>query len=1114
RLFYFALNDLIENRGHIDYEGDAFLEFQTLYENWVEALETVGILMPCEAIEKFQNILCNQTMTTAKKKIALEKIFVLPKDSELQTQCRGVLSLLSGGTTKLSVIFRDGQFREEEIDKIRLTDRSFGVRISDLQFHFLETTKAIFDWGRVGESYRKFQSISFEKVDSYTRHFEELQMLKTYIETHVKKEYGTFFRSHKIENNYCAYMNRSLSGSGSQIVETTCTQENFYRFLKENLPKTNTAEHDEIMQKIKKKEFLQKEFLQEDIPFEKNWIELSYMLERMEQYHSFLNETDENGRSTKEKIQDIFMMGLSPISEMTVREGGLTPWIAKEYPEPQRPWTYKKPSEKKRRQRPQITKRKNKCKYLLGEHVLPLNSLLYNYYLVFNELNSLTINKRPISVELKQDIIRDVFMTGRIISKTLLMQYLIQRKLMDRRGVLAGFDQEFKTNLWIYRAFQVILRISSEEFATKYDMIEDIILWCTLCNRSQNHLLILENYITMQYGAELSNQQIKEIMKLELSGWGQVSRKFLMEYTIPTKEKNAKSHTIIETLWHTNETTTSLVRSETSLITQLTEENHKLFDTNSYLPEDMLDEFPDTAPLKKSVWQAVQIALEVEKIMGKPPERIVFSGERHWQNQSVIARKEFLLHTYKNTDGLTDKNNFLEEISGYSDGQFKNDVLFLYYMQHGKCMYTGKKIDLEAALQEKKYVLDDIVPYDTTHEDHVYNKVLVQKKAISLQYPLDKTVQEKQSVFWKFLRTEGLLDFRKYEKLTETKITSHEENRFLPISEVLTAAHYILEDILKDTKITYLQAETVDLFVEECALKIVENPTNAFPKGKRAYLNCVTLDVVAERLDWNIETHLPTVKKIMRETKGLVTRYIPSISFVDTRYLPSIYFDAPEEYMSLVEHKIKNKTVKTIEHIIRRNCEVLQYLTEEKQLVEPKILIEQIDINALFEVDETRLYITGRTGNRLEARNGMPLFLSKPSTEYMQKVYQHVKSKSVMEQKKSGFTSEDNLKLYDAITEKFYDGEHESDGEMNIFSMGRGSFQALELQAQCEFLYQSILLFQCTTMNSDLRLIGGAKNAGRLRVHCNIEKTEKLYWVQQSHTGLLERKVDLSKVNS
>ena len=58
-----------------------------------------------------------------------------------------------------------------------------------------------------------------------------------------------------------------------------------------------------------------------------------------------------------------------------------------------------------------IERMTNKCTYLIGEDVLPKNSLLYSKYMVLNELNNLKIRGNKISVELKQRIYKYLFCT-------------------------------------------------------------------------------------------------------------------------------------------------------------------------------------------------------------------------------------------------------------------------------------------------------------------------------------------------------------------------------------------------------------------------------------------------------------------------------------------------------------------------------------------------------------------------------------------------------------------------------------------------------------------------------------------------------------------------------
>ena len=59
----------------------------------------------------------------------------------------------------------------------------------------------------------------------------------------------------------------------------------------------------------------------------------------------------------------------------------------------------------------------DKCTYLIGEDVLPKDSLLYSKFMVLNELNNLRLDGQKISVELKQKIYRDVFCRSRKVTQ-------------------------------------------------------------------------------------------------------------------------------------------------------------------------------------------------------------------------------------------------------------------------------------------------------------------------------------------------------------------------------------------------------------------------------------------------------------------------------------------------------------------------------------------------------------------------------------------------------------------------------------------------------------------------------------------------------------------------
>lgn len=60
-----------------------------------------------------------------------------------------------------------------------------------------------------------------------------------------------------------------------------------------------------------------------------------------------------------------------------------------------------------------ISRMVRRCTYISGELVLPKSSLEYQSFCVLNEINNIKIDGERISVELKQDIYKEVFQKER-----------------------------------------------------------------------------------------------------------------------------------------------------------------------------------------------------------------------------------------------------------------------------------------------------------------------------------------------------------------------------------------------------------------------------------------------------------------------------------------------------------------------------------------------------------------------------------------------------------------------------------------------------------------------------------------------------------------------------
>ena len=74
------------------------------------------------------------------------------------------------------------------------------------------------------------------------------------------------------------------------------------------------------------------------------------------------------------------------------------------------------------------------------------------------------------------------------------------------------------------------------------------------------------------------------------------------------------------------------------------------------------------------------------------------------------------------------------------------------------------------------------------------------------------------------------------------------------------------------------------------------------------------------------------------------------------------------------------------------------------------------------------------------------------------------------------------------------------------------NFDKLKIEEKCVVLYEILHMFQCQSMASDLKLIGGPQKAGILVLNNNITKCKSICIINQSPTGIYERVIDLQNL--
>ena len=630
RFLFLAVNHYMKNRGHFLFPSlnaqettdfmQAFGELQNyLYENYNMELD-------CKNPEEFQQIIKEPTLG---KQVKGKKIIALTGVKDKQK--KKIINMMCGSKVKFADLLDPeldadliNQLKDAEISSISFEDalddkwETIESELGD-RFELVKRIQAIYDWAILAEILDGEEYLSFAKVKIYETHGEDLKKLKQIIKKYIPGEYKKFFNDNNTKDNYVAYVGMTKKNGKKLPVKDSCDQNELCKNVKKMLEKVKEVEEEdekifeELKEKAENNRLLPKQVSKDNgvIPYQVNEAELKKILENASAEFPFLLERDESGFSNKEKIEKTFAFRIPYyVGPLVAKEDHQFAWIVrKDYGEKITPWNFDKIVDKKASANNFIRRMTNKCSYLLEEDVVPKNSLLYSKYMVLNELNNLELDGKKITVEEKQKIYEEVFKKYDRVTSKRLKNYLYTQLDYRKDVAISGIDGDFKSNLKSYRDFENILGVNFDE-----SMVEDLILWILLFGEDRP---ILKEAIKEKFGDRLSKNEIKQIIKLQYSGWGRLSEKMLDGLAVVNTETGEMS-TMIDLLWNTNE----------NFMEILYHYNFKkaVEDENNIDKAETLDEIVGRQNLsptvKRPVLQATKIVNEIVKIKGYAPEKI------------------------------------------------------------------------------------------------------------------------------------------------------------------------------------------------------------------------------------------------------------------------------------------------------------------------------------------------------------------------------------------------------------------------------------------------------------------------------------------------------------
>ena len=896
RKVFLAIHHILKNRGHFLLQGQSFKDGNL--NNLIKELLELDILHV--GFEVTEEVVGKITDISLEKKTLTDKVNDLKKLYPKEKQLLEVFRLIFGGKPSLDKLFAIDEYKELDAaiksvsfkEKIYEEVRHDYEQVLSNYIELLDLAKKIYDSIILSDIKKEGKTLSESKVELYNKHRNDLTKLKTLVKNDSRLSgdkkvelYAEIFKEDKDKgSNYINYIRNSEEGKG-------CNYEDFKNFLVKELAKLEESlVKAEIIKGLELEQFLPLQRTKDNsvVPYQIHKEELVKILNNAAKYHNFLDEKDESGYSIREKVIQILEFRIpyyvGPLnSSKKANEGGFAWSVRNKGYEttPVTPWNYSKVIDESASAEKFITNLTNKCTYLKGEDVLPKCSLLYSEFALLNELNALKYDGNRISLEARNTIIEKLFkQQGKKVTKTSIKNLLKAEGYIDGKGEITGIDITVKNDLKSYRDFKKIL---GNKFNSEH--VENIILWITLYGEEKK---LIKAKIESVYGDIYSIDEIDKISKLEFKGWGRFSRKLLTDLVSKKvySEETGECLNIIGAMRQNNILFMELLADRFDYSQQILEFNKELQEAITEITPEILGDLYVSPAVKRSIWQTVRIVEELKKIIGCAPAKIFVETTRSNQvkKEPTSSRKKQLELAYKAVKkdvkelekeiGELKFDTLNNRLSSEEQSKLKAKKLYLYYMQLGRCMYSGKQIDLEN-LYTPEYDIDHIYPQSKIKDDSFTNTVLVERgynAAKSDRYPLGSDIQTPSNRrFWKFLKEKGLITDEKYNRLVRTEEFSDEElsgfiaRQLVETSQSVKAVASILGELNPETSICYSKAENVTNFRQnfgkikdgnkeskngEQLVKVRE--INDYHHVKDAYLNVVVGNVYDTKFTRNV----------------------------------------------------------------------------------------------------------------------------------------------------------------------------------------------------------------------------------------------------------------------
>lgn len=851
RLYYLAIHHIIKYRGHFLFDGsmEDVQDVKKLFSELNEACDLIYV----ENIPQFDvskakeaELVCLDSGKNVREKIS--ELLLLFNVSDVVS--KEIITGICGGTVSPKKLLGEAYKDEASFSFKKLTDETFDALAMTYNddFIIIEKMRSIYNLITFEKILDGNDNISSAMVSIYDKHKYDLKLLKKVIKNNSTQEkYNRYFKSLQEANNYVNYIGYTKKGGDKKKAVHCKSYEDFLNYTKKfllSLQITNDVDdYNYLISEIENGTLLPK-ILNSDnglFPHQVNEYELDKIVENMVR----------NCPATKEIADKILPIFSFKIPYYVGPLAGKNSWAVRISNEKITPWNFDEVIDKAASNEEFMRRMTNKCSYLVGEDVLPKASIYYQKYNVLNQINKLRINDVIISTELKQSIFNELFLTKNKVSDKDIKNLLVKKGYCSETEkndlVITGKDGELNATMSSYIQLKKILGdFVDKDLESNGGVCENIILWHTL-NTDKNIVvgLIKKNYSSIK---EVSSK-IKELKGLNFKDFGKLSKAFLVDLKA-VDQTSGEIMSILDLLYERQQNLNEILFDEKyGFQTLIKEYNGNL---NSEITYKDIEELYVSPTVKRGIYQSIKCIDEYVKAIDKEPDKIFVEVTREDGEKGDAgrksSRKKRLLELYNGVEGYDYLKSKLNE---ETDMNLRQERLYLYYRQLGRCMYSGEIIDFEQ-INTNMYDVDHILPRTYIKDDSLDNKVLVlrSKNAIkSDTYPIPTTlVSEEAKKHWYVLQKLSLISNTTYKRLTRIEpLGDNDYKDFIDRQKTITdqtakAVIELLQRKYPNTKLVFSKAKNVSDFKQKFDLYKCRE-TNDLHHARDAYLNIVVGNV-------------------------------------------------------------------------------------------------------------------------------------------------------------------------------------------------------------------------------------------------------------------------------